>query len=113
MHTVNEGSTLFVAIKFTDQTGAAVTPQSLELVVTDMVSATEVLRDDSYVLTDNSIDIDLPVSVTTMIDSTKDFETRVLNWHYTYTATVEGVDKDAYGSGEYLFRVKNLTANKS
>lgn len=109
MESFNRGSDIAATFAFLDHEGNAVTPSSLEWVVTDKDSGTELVRNTDtptgsshvVVLSGDSVD---------MVDETKNSETRLLNWFFQYTATINGQSVTMQGSDEECFKILNTTA---
>lgn len=112
MRTYNQRSTIFHRLKFFDSSGIEVIPISLEYIVSDYISAEELVR-ETVVPQDTSITIAFPEIVSSIVDEENSYEIRVFNWYYTYLTMVEEVEITACKSGEIKFRIRNLFADKT
>lgn len=97
---VNDKSTAYVTVSFTDKDGAAASPSAVSYRV-DCATTLAALVPDTSATPGASVEITVPASANAMQDPTNDFETKLV----TVTAT--------YGAGEQItgafrYRVRNL-----
>jgi len=112
MQTFMQDESIFATFQFEDQFGTGVTPTAVEYIVSDVASDTEVYR-GSFVPTASTYMIQLDATASEIEDDENNFETKVLNWYFTFASTVEGLPVTGVGSGELTYRVRNLFADKT
>jgi hypothetical protein len=97
---VNEGTTAYLTVEFTDKNGAAAAPSSISYRI-DCETNDEQVRDDTPVTPGTSVEITLTSGDNEIIDGSHSLEKRVV----TITA-IYGEDDEV--SDEYKYQVKNL-----
>lgn len=112
MNTFTEGESIFVGVRFLDQDGLPVVPTSLEYIVSDVTSGMELIR-ETITPAASRVNIQLFVDASKIINSDNEFEDRYLNYYYSYDTLVDGIASVGYGSGEQIFRIKNLFKDKT
>lgn len=99
----NEKETGYVALTFTDEEGAAVTPDSATYTLYDEASKNTINSRDQIVISGlaSSIDLELEPDDNVIVNNTKTYEIHILLVEWIYNTDKKGKD-------EYRFSVKNL-----
>lgn len=100
LDTLNEGSTGYLTVAFTDKDGAAATPSTVSYRIDCMTNGQEV-KDDTAVTPASSVKIELGAADNAIIDQANPFEKRIV----TVTADY-GVDDACVD--EFIYAVKNM-----
>lgn len=100
METVNERSTAFLTVAFRDKTGALAAPSSVTWEAHDKDSGVE-MQAATALIPGPSIEITIPTTVNSMVNSAHHLETRVITIKALY-----GVDDGV--NSVYEYQVQNL-----
>jgi hypothetical protein len=98
--TVNDSSTAYLSVTFTDKTGVAVAPSTVNYTIHDVTSNTQVKASTS-VSPSATVEITILPSENAILDTAQNYEMR----RVTVIAAYGGSDQV---TDEYTYRVKNL-----
>lgn len=102
MDLVNEKSSSTIALAFTDETGAAVTPSSARYRIDDVAAGTQIKDWTAFVPTGSGYDLEILDTENAILTAANDTEMRRVTVEFTYGVA------NKKGTGEYLYAVKNL-----
>jgi hypothetical protein len=102
MFVINEKSTCFITLTFTDESGNLVTPTKVTYQIDDVLSNTAIKASTDFVPTSSSYDLEILWSDNALKSQDNKKEIRKLTVQFTYGATSEK------GTAEFLYGIKNL-----
>ncbi len=107
MDCVNERSTWFTTVSFTDENGDPVVPESAQYRIDDCGTDEEVRGDTAIAPLGTSSSVMWGPADTSILDEARPYETRRLTVSWTYS-TSASPSAQAEGHSEYLLNVINL-----
>jgi len=101
LSSVNEGSTAYVTVSFTDELGTAIVPSSISIKVNDVITSTELMSSTVTTPGTSSYTVTLTPTANRIINDNHEYEEHVLTIDATY-------ETGKHCTGEYRFNVYNL-----